>query len=197
MRHRGGYTFADQDSAMDFERTNLEGAWLIRLQPAHDERGFFARTFCEREFSARGLNTTFPQHSTSFSARKGTLRGMHFQREPHVEVKLVRCLHGAIFDVIIDVRPHSSTYRRWQSFELTAENRLQLYIPSGFAHGFQTLSDEVEVGYLISEFYNAEAASGLKYDDPTFAISWPLPISTISDKDRGWPMFTDSRALAT
>ena len=182
---------------MEFERTSLEGAWLIRLQPASDERGFFARTFCEREFSAHGLETTFPQHSTSFSARKGTLRGMHFQREPHVEVKLVRCLHGAIFDVIIDIRPRSPTYRRWQSFELTAENRLQLYIPRGFAHGFQTLSDDAEVGYLISEFYNAESASGLRYDDPAFGVSWPLPISTISDKDRGWPMFTDARALAT
>jgi dTDP-4-dehydrorhamnose 3,5-epimerase len=182
---------------MKFERTSLEEAWLIRPQPAYDERGFFARTFCEREFATHGLVTTFPQHSTSFSARKGTLRGMHFQRDPYGEVKLVRCPHGAIFDVIIDIRPRSPTYRRWQSFELTAENRLQLYIPKGFAHGFQTLTDDTEVGYLISEFYNAEAASGLMYNDPAFAVSWPLPISAISDKDRAWPAFTEGRALST
>jgi dTDP-4-dehydrorhamnose 3,5-epimerase len=178
---------------MKFIRTSLEGVWLIDLEPARDERGFFARTFCEREFSAHGLETNYPQHSTSFSARKGTLRGMHFQREPHAEAKLVRCLSGKIWDVIVDIRPPSPSYRRWQAFELTAENRLQLYIPKGFAHGFQTLNDNTEVGYLISEFYVPEAASGFRYDDPAFQISWPLSVAVISEKDRSWPDFIDSR----
>lgn len=175
---------------MHFRPTTLSGAWLIDLEPSRDERGFFARTFCVREFAAQGLETSFPQHSTSFSARRGTVRGMHFQRPPHGEVKLVRCLSGSIWDVIIDIRPQSPTFRRWQGFELTAESRTQLYIPSGFAHGFQTLSDDVEVNYLISAEYIPEAAAGICHDDPAFRIDWPLPVSTISDKDRSWPPFT-------
>jgi dTDP-4-dehydrorhamnose 3,5-epimerase len=174
-----------------FEETKLCGAWLIDLVPARDRRGSFARTFCVQAYADHGLRTGFVQHSTSQSAARGTLRGMHFQRAPHSEVKVVRCLKGAIWDVIIDLRPESPTYRRWQGFELTADNQRQLYVPEGFAHGFQTLCDDTQVGYLISAFYAPLAASGVRYDDPAFAIDWPLPLSEISDKDRTWPDFRD------
>jgi dTDP-4-dehydrorhamnose 3,5-epimerase len=175
---------------MQFHPTRLDGAWLIKLTPVKDERGAFVRTFCEREFGERGLETRFVQHSLSVNARKGTLRGMHFQRAPHEEVKLVRCQRGAIWDVIVDLRPGSPSYLQWQGFELSAENGLQLYIPKGFAHGFQTLSDDCEVFYLISAFHAPDAASGLRHDDPRFGIEWPLPVSVMSDKDRAWPGFT-------
>jgi dTDP-4-dehydrorhamnose 3,5-epimerase len=174
---------------MRFEQTNLCDAWLIEAVPMHDQRGFFARTFCVREYAELGLTTQFVQHSTSHSAAKGTLRGMHFQRAPHGEVKVIRCLQGAIWDVIIDLRPRSPTYRRWQGFELSAQNHRQLYVPEGFAHGFQTLCDDTQVGYLISAFYAPQAADGVRHDDAEFAISWPLPVTEISDKDRTWPDF--------
>jgi dTDP-4-dehydrorhamnose 3,5-epimerase len=174
---------------MRFEATSLNDANLIHPEPARDSRGFFARTFCVDEFAAYGLETTFPQHSISFSAQKGTIRGMHFQRDPHSEVKLVRCVKGAIWDVIIDIRPTSSTFGRWQGFDLTDLNNFQLYIPKGFAHGFQTLTDDVEVNYLISERYVPESASGLRYNDPRFNIAWPLPVTVISAKDLQWPDF--------
>src|SRR5215831_10633675 len=174
---------------MHFHPTTLKDAWLIDLQPARDERGFFARTFCLHEFSAHGLETSFPQHSISVSPRRGTLRGMHFQREPHAEVKLVRCSSGAIWDVIIDLRPESLTFRRWYGAELSDQNGRQFYIPRGFAHGFQTLTDDVQVNYLISEPYAPDAASGVRYDDPSFEIAWPLPVTTISEKDLHWPSF--------
>jgi dTDP-4-dehydrorhamnose 3,5-epimerase len=172
---------------MRFEQIDLDGAWLIHLDKLHDQRGFFARTFCVDEFAANGLETNYPQHSISCSYRKGTVRGMHLQRAPHEEVKLVRCLAGAIWDVIIDVRPTSSTFRQWRGFELSAENQHELYIPKGFAHGFQTLSDNTQVNYLISEFYSPEAASGFRYDDAAFGIAWPLPVSVIAEKDLAWP----------
>jgi dTDP-4-dehydrorhamnose 3,5-epimerase len=171
---------------MRFETTELHGAWLIEPVPARDHRGFFARTFCAAEFADHGLTTGFVQHNTSHSRVKGTLRGMHFQRTPHAEVKVVSCLRGAIWDVIIDLRPGSPTYRRWQGFELSADNRRQLYVPEGFAHGLQTLCDDTEVGYLISALYAPLAASGVRYDDPAFAIEWPLPVTVISEKDRSW-----------
>lgn len=174
---------------MRFNPIGLQDAWLIALDPARDRRGFFARTFCVNEFRARGLETHFPQHSLSCSYSKGTLRGMHFQRAPYCETKLVRCLNGAIWDVIIDLRPDSRTFRQWRGFELTAENQHQLYIPKGFAHGFQALSDNAQVNYLISELYVPDAASGVRYDDPAFAIAWPLPVSVISEKDLQWPRF--------
>jgi len=174
---------------MRFETSSLDGVWLIHLEPMHDSRGFFARTFCTNEFRAHGLETDFPQHSISFSSRKGTVRGMHFQREPHSEVKLVRCLSGSICDVIIDIRPESSTFRQWRGFELSEKNGLQLYIPKGFAHGFQTMSDNARVSYLISEYYAPAAASGVRYDDPAFGITWPLPVTTISENDLLWPIF--------
>lgn len=172
---------------MRFETTGLDDAWLVHLEPRQDSRGFFARTFCVDEFRAHGLETEFPQHSISRSFNKGTVRGMHFQREPHAEVKLVRCLSGAIWDVIIDMRPGSPTFRQWRAFELSDENGCQLYIPKGFAHGFQTLSDNAVVNYLISEFHVPDAASGVCHDDPAFGINWPLPVTTISEKDLLWP----------
>jgi dTDP-4-dehydrorhamnose 3,5-epimerase len=175
--------------AMRFDKTNLTDAWLITLEPASDVRGYFARTFSTDEFSAHGLETSFPQHSISHNTRSGTLRGMHFQRDPHSEVKLVRCVKGAIWDVIVDIRPKSPTFCRWQGFDLTEGNGRQLYIPKGFAHGFQTLSDHVVVNYLISEPYAPQSAAGLRYDDPRFNITWPLSVSVISDKDTQWPDF--------
>src|SRR5262245_23620466 len=176
---------------MQFQSTNLKDARLILLEPARDNRGFFARTFCADEFAERGLETEFPQHSVSFSSRRGTLRGMHYQREPHGEVKLVRCVKGTIWDVIIDIRKDSPTYRHWQAFELSESNNRQLYIPKGFAHGFQALTDDAEVGYLISARYAPEFASGIRHDDTRFDIGWPLPVSVISEKDLQWPDFAD------
>lgn len=175
---------------MRFTPTGLQDAWLIGLDPVQDRRGSFVRTFCVNEFQARGLESNFPQHSMSCSYSKGTLRGMHFQRAPFCETKLVRCLNGAIWDVIIDLRPSSRTFRQWRGFELTAENQDQLFIPKGFAHGFQTLSDNAQVNYLISEPYAPDAASGVRYDDPAFEIAWPLPVSVISEKDLRWPRFS-------
>lgn len=174
---------------MRFLETRLLGAWRIELEPSQDNRGSFARTFCAREFSERGLHTAFLQHSSSQSRDKGTLRGMHFQAAPHGEVKVVSCLKGMIFDVIVDLRPDSPTYRAWDAFELSRENHRQLYIPQGFAHGFQTLCDDAEVAYLISAFYVPDAARGVRHDDPAIAIDWPLPVAAISDKDRSWPDF--------
>lgn len=173
---------------MIFNKTDLEDAWLIDLERRGDERGFFARTMCEKEFAAHGLDTRYVQQNTSFSATKGTLRGMHFQREPHEEAKLVRCLWGEIMDVIIDLRPNSPTYRRHQAFNLSAENRRQLYVPRGFAHGFQALTENVEVTYLVSACYTPHAEGGVRYNDPTFGIQWPLPVTVISDKDKTWPL---------
>ena len=174
---------------MQFQLTDLKDVRLVLLEPMRDDRGFFARTFCVEEFAAHGLETSYPQHSVSSSSRRGTVRGMHYQRAPHSEVKLVRCLKGAIWDVIIDIRGDSPTYCRWQAFELSSSNKRQLYIPKGFAHGFQTLSDDVIVNYLISEPYRLEAASGIRHNDPAFNIAWPLAVSAISDKDLRWPDF--------
>lgn len=174
---------------MKFHQTNLRDARLIELQPSRDARGYFARTFCVEEFAAHGLERNFQQHSVSFSAQAGTIRGMHFQLEPHSEVKVVRCLRGAIWDVIIDIRPSSPTYGCWQGFELTDDNGRQLYIPKGFAHGFQTLRENTEVSYLISEPYAPGAAAGIRYDDPAIGLNWPLPVTCISEKDRNWPSF--------
>jgi dTDP-4-dehydrorhamnose 3,5-epimerase len=175
---------------MRFSETELCGAWLIEPVPASDDRGFFARTFCAREYAEHGLTTSFVQNSTSYSVERGTLRGMHFQRAPHGEVKVVSCLRGALWDVIIDLRSESPTYGRWQGFELTAQNRRQLYVPKGFAHGFQTLCDDTDAGYLITTFYAPGAASGVRSCDPAFAIDWPLPVRVISDKDKAWPEFS-------
>jgi dTDP-4-dehydrorhamnose 3,5-epimerase len=176
--------------AMQFMTTRLDGVRLIELEPNYDERGFFARTFCEREFSAEGLVTKFAQHGLSLTKRAGSVRGMHYQRDPHAEVKLIRCVAGAIHDVLIDLRPSSPTYLQWEAYLLSASNRRQLYAPAGFAHGFQTLEPNTEVGYLLSAFYAPEASTGIRHDDPAFAIPWPLPFADISERDRSWPGFS-------
>jgi len=172
-----------------FTETKLAGAFIIDLEQRADERGFFARSFCAREFAAHGLNPQVVNTNVSHSARRGTLRGMHFQRPPHAEAKLVRCTRGAIYDVIIDLRAGSPTLGQWLGVELTAANYRQLYVPEGFAHGFQTLEDEADVVYQVSEFYTPGAEGGLRYDDPAFGIRWPLPVSVISPKDAAWPDF--------
>lgn len=174
---------------MKFRKTDLVGAFLIEIEPHADERGSFARTFCAREFAEHGLVTDIAQCSLSINKRAGTVRGMHFQRAPDDEVKLVRCQRGAIYDVIIDLRPDSTSYRQWQGFELNAEDHRALYVPKGFAHGFQTLTDDAEIFYQISQFYAPAAATGVRWDDPAFRVAWPLPISTITDKDCSWPDF--------
>ena len=173
---------------MRFMEASLKGAWLIDQVPAVDSRGSFARTFCEHEFGERGLEKRFVQHSTSTSSRRHTLRGMHFQKVPHREVKLVSCLQGAIWDVMVDLRPGSPTHGRWAGYELSAANGRQLYIPKGFAHGYLTLTDDAVVSYLISEFYCAPASTGVRFDDPRLAIDWPAEPAIISEKDRNWPL---------
>ncbi len=168
---------------MIFTETELKGAFIIDLEQRQDQRGFFARTFCMKEFEAHGLKPTVAQCNLSFNYKKGTLRGMHYQTTPVAEAKLVRCSQGAIYDVIIDLRPESPTYMSHIGVELTAENRRSLYIPEMFAHGFQTLTDEAEVMYQMSEFYAPDYQCSLRYDDPAFGINWPLPVSVISEKD--------------
>jgi dTDP-4-dehydrorhamnose 3,5-epimerase len=175
---------------MHFKPLALAGAWLIEPTPHGDERGAFARTFCTQEFAAHGLETAFAQHSQSTSHRRGTLRGVHFQLAPHEEVKVVRCTAGAIYDVIVDLRPASPTYKRWQGLELTAESGHQVYVPKGFAHGHMTLSDAAAVHYLISVPYAPGASAGVRYDDPALAIIWPLAPTVISERDRTWPLLT-------
>jgi len=170
-----------------FTETELSGVWLIEPMPNIDDRGSFTRTFCEKEMADCGLATRFVQHSQSHSVHKGTLRGMHFQKEPYGEVKIVSCIRGAIYDVVVDLRPTSPTRHRWKAFELTASNKSQIYIPPGFAHGLQTLTDHAEVSYLISQFYVPQASTGVRYDDPAFAIDWPMEPSVLSERDRTWP----------
>ena len=174
---------------MKFHQTTLKDAMLIDLERRGDDRGFFARTFCVDEFAAQGLPTEFVQQNTSYSANKGTLRGMHFQTAPHGEDKLIRCLRGAIVDIIIDLRPDSPTYKKWEAFELDDVNKRQLLVPKGFGHGFQTVSDHVEVTYLVSAKYTPSAEGGVRWNDPAFGITWPLAPTDMSDKDRNWPDF--------
>ncbi|ATX65658.1 dTDP-4-dehydrorhamnose 3,5-epimerase [Roseinatronobacter bogoriensis] len=172
---------------MIFRNTIFEGAKLIDVERHADARGMFGRVFCAEEFRAQGLPDTFVQQNISVSARRGTLRGMHYQVAPHAEAKLVRCTRGAIIDVILDLRPESSTFMQWAGFELTAENLTQLLVPQGFAHGFQTLADDTEVNYLVSYPYTPAAERGVRWDDPVAAISWPMVPTEMSDKDRNWP----------
>jgi dTDP-4-dehydrorhamnose 3,5-epimerase len=176
---------------MTFEETRLSGAFVIDLERREDGRGFFARTWCANELGEHGLNTRLVQANMSWNPREGTLRGMHFQHPPHAEAKVVRCTHGAIHDVIIDLRPESPTYKQWIGVDLTAENRRALYVPEGFAHGFQTLVPDCEVHYLVTEFYTPESEGGVRWNDPAFAIQWPDPDNAfLSDKDAAWPDFT-------
>ena len=169
---------------MIFTETPLRGAFLIDLERRGDDRGFFARAFCEREFAAHGLATRFVQANDSLSAQRGTLRGMHYQLAPKAETKLVRCIRGALFDVILDLRSGSATFGKSFGAELTAENRRMMYVPKGFAHGFVTLADDTEAFYLVDEHYAPEAERGVRWDDPRFAIRWPVAPAVLSDKDR-------------
>jgi dTDP-4-dehydrorhamnose 3,5-epimerase len=175
---------------MIFTETRLKGAFIIQLEPREDERGFFARTFCAEEFAQHGLNPRVVQCNVSYSRKKGTLRGMHYQVAPFTEAKLVTCLAGSIYDVIIDLRPESSTYCRWLAVELSARHpRSTLYVPAYFAHGFQTLADDTEVFYQMSEFYHPDSARGVRWNDPAFAIHWPEDDRIISGKDQALPDF--------
>src|SRR5688572_22066159 len=171
---------------MIFTETKLPGAYIIDLQPIEDSRGFFARSWSAEEFAAHGLVTRMLQANISFNKEKGTLRGMHRQAQPFSEVKIVRCTRGAIYDVAIDLRPNSPTYKQWAAVELSADNRRMFYIPEDFGHGFQTLEDDTEVTYQVSQVYTPAAERGNRFDDPAFNIDWPLPVSVISDKDRLW-----------
>jgi dTDP-4-dehydrorhamnose 3,5-epimerase len=179
---------------MRFVPTTLKDAVLIELDKRSDARGWFARIFCEEEFAAAGLKTRFVQSNASANPRAGTLRGMHFQHPPHAEVKVVRCTRGAIFDAIIDLRPDSPTYGKWEGFRLDVDNGRMLYVPEGFAHGYQTLEDASEVSYLVSYPYTPGAEGGLRYDDPSFGIAWPHEVTVISEKDAGWPAFRPGAA---
>jgi dTDP-4-dehydrorhamnose 3,5-epimerase len=172
-----------------FTPVPLDGAWLVDLERHEDDRGFFARTWCRREFEDRGLDATLVQCSLSHNRRRGTLRGMHWQEAPHQEVKLVRCVRGAVWDVIIDLRPGSPGYTRHYGVELTASSGRALYVPAGFAHGFVTLEDETEVFYQMSEFYAPGSARGVRWDDPAFGISWPVEEPSMNERDAGYPDF--------
>ncbi|MEW6053648.1 MAG: dTDP-4-dehydrorhamnose 3,5-epimerase [Nitrospirota bacterium] len=193
---------------MIFTETKLKGAYIIELEKLQDNRGFFARTFCRREFEARRLNPNIVQCNISYNKKKGTLRGMHYQAAPYQEAKLISCIRGAIYDVIIDIRPDSPTYRQWLSVELTAHHppltietshspinlstHKLLYVPEGFAHGFLTLSDNAEVCYQMSEFYMPDYARGIRWNDPAFNIKWPIAIAAMSEKDMQYPDFLDN-----
>jgi dTDP-4-dehydrorhamnose 3,5-epimerase len=174
---------------MIFTETRLQGAYLIEPELRQDERGFFARTWCQNEFAIKSLPTQWVQCNISFNRQRGTLRGLHFQTAPYEEAKLVRCTMGGIYDVIVDLRVDSPTFGQWLAVELTAQNRLMLFIPTGFAHGFQTLADEVEVFYQMSAFYAPECARGVRWDDPAFQIAWPVERRIISERDRSFPDF--------
>ncbi len=175
---------------MVFTETSLRGVFIIDLEPHEDERGFFARSWCRREFQTNGLNSSMAQCNVSFNKRKGTLRGMHYQLSPHTEAKLVRCTMGGIYDVALDLRHNLPTFKQWVAVQLTGENRRMLYIPEGVAHGFQTLTDNTELFYQISEFYDAESARGVRWDDPAFGIAWPHEEQRIiSLRDQSYPDF--------
>jgi dTDP-4-dehydrorhamnose 3,5-epimerase len=174
------------NETMIFTETSLKGAFVVELEPRGDDRGFFARAFCQREFEAHGLKPVVAQANLSFNYRRGTVRGLHFQFPPAAETKFVRCTRGAILDVIVDLRPESPTYLRHVAVELTAENRSALYVPERCAHGYQALEDGTETTYQVGEFYSASAESGLRYSDPRLAIAWPEPVTDVSDKDRSW-----------
>ena len=184
---------ADLAEVMLIEATPLVGAYILRIEPCRDDRGFFARTWCAHELERYGLVARIAQSNTSFNNYAGTLRGMHFQAPPFEEVKIVRCTRGAIFDVIIDIRPSSPTFRQWFGIELDEVARTSLYVPKGFAHGFVTLADQTEVAYLMSDFYVPGADKGYRYDDPAFNIEWPHPIKHLSPKDQGWPDFLSAQ----
>jgi len=174
---------------MIFTETKLKGAFVIELEKLEDPRGFFARAFCQKEFKEHGLNPNIVQSNVSLNFKKGTMRGMHFQAAPYQEVKMIRCTRGAIFDVIIDLRKNSPTYKRWVSIELTEDNYKMLYIPEDFAHGYLTLKDKSEVIYFVTQFYQPNSEAGVRYNDPAFGIQWPAKVDPrmMTDKDKNWP----------
>ncbi len=176
---------------MIFKETKLKGAFIIQPERISDDRGFFARAWCRKEFEAHGLNISPVQSNISFNVKKGTLRGLHYQISPYEETKLVRCTRGAICDIIIDIRPDSSTYMQWISVELSMDNHTMLYVPEGFAHGYQTLTDNAEVFYPVSQFHDQEFERGIRWNDPVFDIKWPVGIDLrlISLKDKNWPEY--------
>lgn len=176
---------------MIFEETKLKGVFEIYLEPRADERGFFARSWCETEFNNHKLNPKLVQCNVSFNSQKGTLRGMHYQDAPHPEAKLIRCTRGALYDVVVDLRRDSATFKAWFGVVLTAEDRNMLYVPEGCAHGFLTLENETEVLYQMSEFYYPELARGVRWNDPTFQIAWPTEVKVISERDRTYPNFEE------
>lgn len=175
---------------MKFKETKLQGAFVLELERRLDDRGFFARAFCQQEFETHGLNPNVAQCNLSFNDKAGTLRGLHYQSSPATEAKLFRCIRGAIYDVIVDMRPESPTYLQCFGIELSADNHLALYVPEMFAHGYQALEDSTEVLYQVSEFYTPGVEKGLRFDDPTLGIDWPLPATTISEKDQSWPLLS-------
>ena len=176
---------------MIFTETKLKGAFIIDIERREDERGFFARAWCQKEFEAHGLNTRWVQANLAFSKKKGTLRGLHFQVGPYEEIKLMRCIRGAIYDVILDLRSESPTYMQWLGVELTADNHKMLYVPEGFAHGYQSLADNTEGFYPVSQFYTPGSERGVRWNDPAFGIEWPMIKNMIlSEKDKSWPDFT-------
>ena len=172
---------------MFFHETKLQGVFEIHLEPHPDERGFFVRSWCQQEFARYSLNSRLVQCSISFNVRKGTLRGLHYQAAPHSETKVVRCTRGAIYDVVVDLRPQSPTFKAWIAAVLRATNRHMVYVPEGCAHGFLTLEDETEVFYQMSEFYHAESARGVRWDEPAFQFVWPGTVAVISERDRTYP----------
>ena len=179
---------------MIFEETNLKGAFVIRIEKRADERGFFARAWCKKEFEAHGLSLQFVQSNLAASRHKNTMRGMHYQSAPFQEAKLIRCTKGAVYDVIIDLRPDSATYEGWFGIELNMDSHKMLYVPENFAHGYQTLVDDSEVYYQVSAFYSPEHEKGIRWNDPAFDIKWPVTKDlVISEKDKNWPDYSPSR----
>ena len=174
---------------MKFQETKLAGVFELQIEPHSDERGFFARTWCEKEFKDKGLNPALVQCSISLNTRKGTLRGMHYQAAPFPETKVVRCTQGAIYDVVLDLRPASVTFKDWIGVVLSAQKRNMIYVPAGCAHGFLTLENEAEIFYQISEFYHSESARGVRWNDPAFRIHWPDKVEVISERDANYPDF--------
>ena len=173
---------------MIFNKTKLDGAHIVEMESIRDRRGFFARAWCSKEFEAHGLISQFVQANLTYSPKRGTIRGLHYQIAPHQEVKLVRCTRGATYDVIVDLRPESPTYKQWLAIELTADNHKMIYIPAGFAHGYQILVDDTEVFYQVGQFYAPECERGARWNDPAFGVEWPMTSPLIlSDKDKNWP----------
>ena len=180
---------------MQFQTTQLEGVFLIDLVPIKDDRGYFSRTFCQNEFREAGLVTEFAQQNTSHSIYKGTMRGLHYQITPHAETKLLRCIKGSIYDVVVDLRKDSPTYMQSQGFTLRHDVFTQIYVPEGFAHGFLTLEDDTAVSYLASAFYTSEAERGVRWNDSMVKVEWPVPIAHVTEKDSNWPDYNARSAL--